>query len=77
MIDHLPETETPERLAGHDEIAREADCFHKVLHNPRNIGLTRMLNRLIRAMEDEEFIFRMDAGDVSLPNRFACQVRLL
>lgn len=63
-----------------DDVAayvREAGCFHKIVRTPRNIGLTRTLNRLIRALKDEEFIFRMDADDVSLPSRFACQVRFL
>jgi len=63
-----------------DDVAayvRKAKCFHKIVRNPRNIGLTRTLNRLIKALADEEFIFRMDADDVSLPGRFACQVKFL
>jgi glycosyltransferase involved in cell wall biosynthesis len=39
-----------------------------------NQGLGVMLNELIDSLGDEEFIFRMDADDVSLPHRFLRQV---
>lgn len=51
--------------------------FYKVLRNPENIGLARSLNRLIDALEDEEFVFRMDGDDISLPTRFARQIEMM
>lgn len=60
-----------------DEYIRQNGCFYKVIHNKRNAGLTKTLNRLIAALEDEEFVFRMDADDISLPWRFKSQVTFL
>lgn len=53
-----------------------ADCgiIRKILRNEKNIGLGPTLNKLTNTLEDETFVFRMDADDVSLPNRFEAQV---
>jgi glycosyltransferase involved in cell wall biosynthesis len=47
-----------------------------ILNNPENIGLTRSLNRGLKFARGE-YIARMDADDISLPNRFECQVAYL
>lgn len=39
-----------------------------------NIGLAGTLNRLIKARGAEEFFFRMDSDDISLPGRFISQL---
>jgi glycosyltransferase involved in cell wall biosynthesis len=53
------------------------DRFYRVIANPYNQGLARSLNRLIDILEREEFVFRMDGDDVSLPGRFAAQITFL
>lgn len=47
-----------------------------LIKNDQNIGVTRSLNKAIR-MAQGEFIARMDADDVSLPERFIKQVEFL
>ncbi len=51
--------------------------FFKVRHNPECIGLARSLNRMIDILGEEEFVFRMDADDISHPRRFATQIDFL
>lgn len=58
-------------------LATNAAAFHQVLRNPENLGLARSLNRLIDALEDEEFVFRMDGDDISLPHRFRKQAEFM
>jgi len=48
----------------------------KVLRNERNLGLVAALNRGI-AESQSEFIARMDADDISLPDRLARQIEFL
>lgn len=48
----------------------------KVIHNETNIGLTRSLNKGLDAANGE-FIARMDADDISLPERFKKQIDFL
>lgn len=45
----------------------------RVIHNETNIGLTRSLNKGLDAANGE-FIARMDADDISLPERFEKQI---
>jgi len=47
-----------------------------LLHNENNLGLTRSLNRALRVAKGK-YIARMDADDVSLPQRFEKQVEYL
>jgi hypothetical protein len=56
-----------------------ADCntIYKCLRNEKNIGLGPTLNKLVNMLEDEAFVFRMDADDVSLPNRFEAQINYM
>lgn len=51
--------------------------FHKILRNDVNMGLANSLNRLIEVLGDEEFVFRMDGDDISLPTRFERQIELM
>src|SRR5579875_3321269 len=58
-------------------IQRVRTHLYKLLTFPTNRGLAHVLNDLIRNREDEEFFFRMDADDVSLPSRFNRQLAYL
>lgn len=48
----------------------------KVIHNDFNIGLTKSLNRGLD-IANGEFVARMDADDISLPERFKKQIGFL
>ena len=48
----------------------------KIIHNENNIGLTKSLNIGLDAANGE-FIARMDADDISLPERFEKQIAFL
>ncbi|TVR00331.1 MAG: glycosyltransferase [Desulfovibrionales bacterium] len=58
-------------------IASEADFFYKIIRNQSNAGLAFSLNKLIDNLDDEEFIFRMDADDICLEDRFSRQINYL
>ncbi len=59
------------------EILRSySDSRIKIFENLENIGLTKNLNKLLK-FSNGEFIARMDADDVSLPNRFELQLTFL
>lgn len=58
-------------------LSRRADSLYRLIRNPKNLGLAASLNRLIDELEDEEFVFRMDGDDISLPGRCEAQVRYL
>lgn len=45
----------------------------RVIHNEQNIGLTRSLNKGLSVAQGE-YIVRMDADDISVPNRFEIQL---
>ena len=53
-----------------------ADPRIRLVQNKENIGLTRSLNRGL-ALAQGEYIARMDADDISLPDRFERQVVFL
>ena len=46
----------------------------KVYRSPVNRGLAHTLNELIQQLDQEQFVFRMDADDISLPDRFQRQL---
>lgn len=48
----------------------------RIIHNEKNIGLTRSLNKGIK-LSQGEYIARMDADDISLPTRLERQVKFL
>ena len=54
----------------------EKDSRIRILINEQNLGLPKALNRGIEAI-DTEFIARMDADDIALPNRFELQMSFL
>ncbi len=54
-----------------------ADRFYRIIHNEQNMGLRTALNRLINILQDETFVFRMDADDVCDPDRFVTQIAYL
>lgn len=58
-------------------LAANAARFHRVIRNRDSIGLARALNRLFDMLDDEELVFRMDGDDISLPDRFAKQARMM
>lgn len=51
--------------------------FHRVVRNRANLGLAAALNNLIEVLGEEDFVFRMDGDDLSLPGRFAAQMELM
>ena len=54
----------------------QADPRVVILENRENMGLTKSLNRGL-AVAKGEYIARMDADDISVPDRFAKQVAFL
>lgn len=58
-----------------DEYAQK-DSRIKILSNQSNIGLTKSLNRAL-SIASGEYIARMDADDISLPDRFKKQIAYL
>lgn len=58
-------------------ITAHAPQLHRLLRNEQGLGLARSLNRLIASLEDERFVFRMDADDCSLPGRYRNQLEYL
>lgn len=54
-----------------------ASQIHLLLRGDESRGLAYGLNCLISRLEDEEFAFRMDADDISLPTRFSRQISYL
>lgn len=47
-----------------------------IINNPKNLGLARSLNKALKAAKGA-YIARMDADDISLPNRLETQIRYL
>ncbi len=60
-----------------DVICAHRDKLFKVLRSSENQGLARTLNCIIEALADEEFVFRMDADDESMPERYNLQLSYL
>ena len=59
-----------------DVIKSYNDKRIKLIQNPQNMGLTKSLNIAIRNANGE-FVARMDADDISLPERFEKQIEFL
>jgi len=58
-------------------IQQHADELFLVERSAVNRGLAKSLNALIKRLTDEEFVFRMDADDLSLPDRYQAQLDYL
>ena len=58
-------------------IQQHAEQFFLVDRSAVNRGLAKSLNALIGRLTNEEFIFRMDADDQSLPDRYQTQLDYL
>lgn len=56
---------------------KQSKIIYKVVRSEHNVGLSKGLNKLIHLLEDEEFVFRMDADDISCPGRFIRQIEYL
>ena len=59
-----------------DVIESYSDKRIKLIKNKGNMGLTKSLNIAIKAAKGE-FIARMDADDIALPQRFEKQIEFL
>jgi glycosyltransferase involved in cell wall biosynthesis len=69
VIDDGSTDKTPETLRDY----AQKDSRIKVITNSQNIGLTRSLNRGIKIARGE-YIARMDADDISMPERLEKQI---
>jgi glycosyltransferase involved in cell wall biosynthesis len=58
-------------------IARHIGQLWRVLRSPVNQGLAATLNGLFATLQDEAFVLRMDADDISHPERYATQLKYL
>jgi len=70
IIDDASTDRTPEILRSYD------DPRIRVVTNEENLGLTKSLNKGL-ALAKGEYIARMDADDISLPERFEKQIKFL
>lgn len=70
LIDDGSTDDTP------DKLARLSDPRIRIIHHKEPRGIAASLNRGID-LSSGAFLMRMDADDVSSPNRFGAQVRLL
>ena len=57
-------------------LLNQTDKRLRILNNPRNIGVAASLNRGLKEAHSK-YIARMDADDISLPNRLMLQVEYL
>jgi glycosyltransferase involved in cell wall biosynthesis len=55
-------------------LKRHEQKLYMVVHNPVNQGLAVILNRMIDTLQNEDYIARLDADDLALPNRFQQQI---
>lgn len=68
----------PERSENNVLLSRyeQSDKRIRIVHNDKNIGLTKSLNKGL-SIAKGEYIARMDADDISVPERFEKQVRYM
>ncbi len=64
----------PELELAVQAVASKLFLLHRVASNQ---GLARTLNQLLRLLHDEAFVFRMDADDLALPQRYRRQLEHL
>jgi glycosyltransferase involved in cell wall biosynthesis len=65
---------SPELDACLDEVE---PVIHRLIRFPENRGLACALNAMIDALGDEEFVLRLDADDICLPDRVETQTAFL
>jgi glycosyltransferase involved in cell wall biosynthesis len=58
-------------------IQKHSSTLYKIMRNETCEGVGHILNILIRALEDEHFVFRMDSDDICAPDRVAKQLSYL
>lgn len=58
-------------------LASHKSKFYKIIYGNENKGLPFGLNTLIDNLEDEKYVFRMDADDICLPERFKKQIAFM
>jgi hypothetical protein len=58
-------------------INENRNLFYEIIQNEKNSGLAFTLNRLINILEDEEYIFRMDADDICKFDRVSKQIAFM
>lgn len=51
--------------------------IYKVLESKNNVGLAVGLNKILETIEDEKYIFRMDADDIALNDRLIKQISFM
>ncbi|WP_300180642.1 glycosyltransferase [uncultured Aliivibrio sp.] len=51
--------------------------IYKILKSSNNVGLAKGLNKLIATIEDESYLFRMDADDLQASDRFINQIEFM
>ena len=69
IINDLPSREINNELL---QYYKDSDARIRILHNERNIGLTKSLNKGLKAVQGK-YIIRQDADDISIPDRFKIQ----
>ena len=67
----------PNEVEIRDYIKDNKKLFFKVIESEEKIGKPRIINRLIECLDEEEFVFKMDADDISFRERFEKQVLFL
>lgn len=72
LIDDASTDRSPEIIQSY----AQRDARIRLIENPQNIGLTRSLNKGMRAAR-AEFVARLDADDIAAPQRFSQQYRYL
>jgi len=58
-------------------IDRNESAFYCVVRSEENIGLAKGLNKLIDKLEEEKYVFRMDADDVCDNTRYIQQIQYM
>lgn len=60
----------------HESVLSKYNIYKRV-DSFESIGLARGLNKLINLIEDEDYIFRMDADDIIVHDRFIKQIEFM
>lgn len=55
----------------------KSNMFYKIITSKQNLGLSKGLNKLFDALENEKYAFRMDSDDISLNDRIYKQLSFM